>query len=81
MHQSHELLNLLIVGFILVQVFMQLTALMRTYLTNFMVRNLDFSMMSQFFNMRYPCPISFSPSAAPATSSRGFGKIRPSASF
>lgn len=58
-HQSHELLNLLIVGFILVQVFMQLTALMRTYLTNFMVRNLDFSMMSQFFQHALSLPISF----------------------
>ncbi len=58
-HQSHELLNLLIVGFILVQVFMQLTALMRTYLTNFMVRNLDFSMMSQFFQHTLSLPISF----------------------
>ncbi|MDG4555483.1 MAG: peptidase domain-containing ABC transporter [Candidatus Competibacter sp.] len=58
-HQSHELLNLLIVGFILVQVFMQLTALMRTYLTHFMVRNLDFSMMSQFFQHALSLPISF----------------------
>ncbi|QQS53758.1 MAG: peptidase domain-containing ABC transporter [Candidatus Competibacteraceae bacterium] len=58
-HQSHELLNLLIVGFILVQVFMQLTALMRTYLTNFMVRNLDFSMMSQFFQHTLSLPIAF----------------------
>ncbi len=58
-HQSHELLNLLIVGFILVQIFMQLTALMRTYLTNFMVRNLDFSMMSQFFQHALSLPISF----------------------
>ena len=58
-HQSHELLNLLIVGFILVQLFMQLTALMRTYLTNFMVRNLDFSMMSQFFQHALSLPISF----------------------
>ncbi|MFO7641400.1 MAG: peptidase domain-containing ABC transporter [Candidatus Competibacteraceae bacterium] len=58
-HQSHELLNLLIVGFILVQVFMQLTALMRAYLTNFMVRNLDFSMMSQFFRHALSLPMSF----------------------
>ena len=58
-HQSHELLNLLIVGFILVQLFMQLTALMRTYLTHFMVRNLDFSMMSQFFQHALSLPISF----------------------
>ncbi len=58
-HQSHELLNLLIVGFILVQVSMQLTALMRAYLTRFMMRNLDFSMMSQFFRHALSLPISF----------------------
>ena len=58
-HQSYELLNLLIIGFILVQIFMQLTALMRTYLTNFMVRNLDFAMMSQFFQHALSLPISF----------------------
>lgn len=58
-HQSYELLNLLIVGFILVQVFMQLTAMMRAYLTNFMVRNLDFSMMSQFFQHAMSLPITF----------------------
>lgn len=58
-HQSHELLNLLIIGFVLVQVFMQTTALMRAYLTNFMVRNLDFSMMSQFFQHAMSLPITF----------------------
>ncbi len=57
--QSVQLLNVLIVGFLLAQLFAQLTALMRTYLTNYLVRNLDFAMMSQFFRHTLALPLAF----------------------
>lgn len=58
-HHDFELLQLLIVGLILASVFTQLTALLRTFLANFMVRNLDFAMMSQFFKHTLSLPIAF----------------------
>ena len=58
-HQSYELLTLLIVGFVLIQVFTQLTGLLRTFLANFMVRNLDFAMMSKFFQHTLSLPVNF----------------------
>ena len=58
-HQSYNLLTVLIVGFVLATVFTQLTSLMRTLLANFMVRNLDFSMMSQFFKHTLSLPVDF----------------------
>ncbi|MDX1604716.1 MAG: peptidase domain-containing ABC transporter [Candidatus Competibacterales bacterium] len=57
--QSIQLLNVLIVGFILVQLFAQLTTLMRTWLSNYLVRNLDFAMMSQFFRHTLALPLAF----------------------
>ena len=58
-HQSYDLLTVLIIGFVLIQVFTQFTSLLRTFLANFMVRNLDFSMMSQFFRHSLSLPIAF----------------------
>ncbi len=58
-HQNHSLLNLLIVGLVLTHVFTQLTTVMRGFLSNFMVRNLDFSMMSQFFKHTLSLPVAF----------------------
>jgi ATP-binding cassette subfamily B protein len=58
-HQNYALLNLLIVGLILAHVFTQLTTLLRTFLSNFMVRSLDFNMMSGFFKHALSLPLSF----------------------
>ncbi len=58
-HQNYSLLNLLIVGLILAHVFTQLTTLMRAFLSNFMVRNLDFAMMSQFLKHTLSLPLPF----------------------
>ncbi|MCP4409255.1 MAG: peptide cleavage/export ABC transporter [Gammaproteobacteria bacterium] len=58
-HQNFSLLNLLIIGLVLVHLFSQLTTLLRTLLSNFMVRNLDFTMMSQFFKHALSLPMSF----------------------
>jgi ATP-binding cassette subfamily B protein len=58
-HQNYALLNLLIVGLILAHVFTQLTTLLRTFLSNFMVRNLDFTMMSGFFKHALSLPLPF----------------------
>jgi subfamily B ATP-binding cassette protein HlyB/CyaB len=58
-HQNTNLLHLLIIGLIISNVFTQLTATIRGMLTNFMVRKLDFNMMSQFLRHTLSLPYSF----------------------
>jgi subfamily B ATP-binding cassette protein HlyB/CyaB len=58
-HQNINLLHLLIVGLVITNVFTQLTAMIRAFLANFMVRNMDFAMMSQFFKHAMSLPFSF----------------------
>ncbi len=58
-HQNVNLLHLLIVGLIISNVFTQLMSTIRAFLANFMVRNMDFAMMSQFFKHTMSLPYSF----------------------
>ncbi|EON17028.1 leukotoxin translocation ATP-binding protein LktB [Cupriavidus sp. GA3-3] len=58
-HQNVGLLHLLIAGLIISSVFSQLMATIRAYLANFMVRSMDFAMMSQFFKHTLSLPLSF----------------------
>ncbi|GJH02167.1 peptidase domain-containing ABC transporter [Paraburkholderia terrae] len=58
-HQNVSLLHLLILGLIISNVFSQLMSMVRAYLSNFMVRNMDFAMMSQFFRHTMSLPFSF----------------------
>ena len=58
-HQNVNLLHLLIGGLIISNVFTQLTATIRAALANFLVRKLDFTMMSQFFRHTLSLPYSF----------------------
>jgi subfamily B ATP-binding cassette protein HlyB/CyaB len=58
-HQNVSLLHLLITGLIVANVFSQLMATVRAYLANYMVRNLDFSMMAGFFKHTMSLPFSF----------------------
>jgi subfamily B ATP-binding cassette protein HlyB/CyaB len=58
-HQNVNLLHLLIVGLIISHLFTQLMATIRAALANFMVRKLDFTMMSQFFRHTLSLPYSF----------------------
>jgi ATP-binding cassette subfamily B protein len=58
-HQNISLLHLLILGLIISNVFSQLMSMIRAYLSNFMVRNMDFAMMSQFFKHTLSLPFSF----------------------
>jgi subfamily B ATP-binding cassette protein HlyB/CyaB len=58
-HQNVSLLHLLIAGLIISNLFTQLTATIRAALGNFMVRKLDFTMMSQFFRHTMSLPYSF----------------------
>jgi ATP-binding cassette, subfamily B, bacterial HlyB/CyaB len=58
-HQNVSLLELLITGLIVANVFSQLMSTVRAYLANFMVRNMDFAMMSQFFRHTMSLPFSF----------------------
>lgn len=58
-HHDTELLTLLLIGYILTIVFSQLATVLRAFLSNFMVRNLDFSMMSRFSQHVMSLPLSF----------------------
>ncbi|SDE17038.1 peptidase domain-containing ABC transporter [Paraburkholderia lycopersici] len=58
-HQNVSLLHLLIVGLVISHVFTQLMTTIRAHLSNFMVRSLDFAMMSQFFKHTMSLPFSF----------------------
>jgi ATP-binding cassette subfamily B protein len=58
-HQNVGLLHVLIAGLIISNVFSQLMTTIRAYLANFMVRNMDFAMMSQFFKHTMSLPFSF----------------------
>jgi ATP-binding cassette, subfamily B, bacterial HlyB/CyaB len=58
-HQNFNLLHLLLAGLIISNVFTQLMATIRAFLANFMMRNMDFSMMSHFFKHTMSLPFSF----------------------
>jgi ATP-binding cassette subfamily B protein len=58
-HQNLSLLHLLIIGLVISNLFSQIMATIRAYLANFMVRNMDFAMMSQFFRHTLSLPYSF----------------------
>jgi ATP-binding cassette subfamily B protein len=58
-HQNYGLLTILLVGFLIAMAFTQLTRLLRTLLSNFMMRSLDFSMMSHFFKHTLSLPVEF----------------------
>src|SRR5262245_7108884 len=58
-HQNARLLHLLVVGLVISSVFTQLITTIRALLANFMVRNMDFAMMSQFFKHTMSLPLSF----------------------
>jgi ATP-binding cassette subfamily B protein len=58
-HDDVNLLHLLILGLIISALFTQLTATIRAVLANFLVRKLDFAMMSQFLRHTLSLPYSF----------------------
>ncbi len=58
-HQNVNLLHLLIGGLVISNVFTQLMSTVRSFLANFMVRNMDFAMMSQFFKHTMSLPYGF----------------------
>jgi len=58
-NSNQSLLTVLIIGLVVAHVFTQLTTLMRGLLSNYMVRNLDFAMMSGFLRHSLSLPISF----------------------
>jgi ATP-binding cassette subfamily B protein len=58
-HHNVGLLHLLIVGLIVSNVFTQMMSTIRAFLANFMMRNMDFAMMSHFFKHAMSLPFSF----------------------
>ena len=49
----------MILGLVISTAFNQIMATLRAYLSNYLVRNLDFSMMAQFFKHTMSLPYSF----------------------
>lgn len=58
-HQNVSLLNVLIVGLIIVSLFTNITSSIRGMLSAFMLRKLDFTMISQFFQHVLSLPLGF----------------------
>jgi subfamily B ATP-binding cassette protein HlyB/CyaB len=58
-HEDVSLLHVLIAGLVITSLFTQLTSVMRGLLANFMVRNMDFAMMSGFLKHVLSLPIPF----------------------
>ena len=58
-HHNVPLLNLLILGLVITSVFIQLTSVLRAFLSTFMIRNMDFMMMSHFFKHAMSLPMAF----------------------
>ena len=58
-HESQSLLLYLVIALVLAQAFAQLTTITRGYLANYMVRGLDFAMMSRFFRHTLALPVAF----------------------
>ena len=58
-HQNVPMLHLLIIGLVTANVFTQLTTSVRSLLSSFMIRSMDFSMMSGFFKHALSLPIPF----------------------
>jgi ATP-binding cassette subfamily B protein len=58
-HQNVSLLQVLIGGLVIANLFTQLMTTIRGYLSNFMVRSLDFAMMSHFFKHVMSLPLGF----------------------
>jgi subfamily B ATP-binding cassette protein HlyB/CyaB len=58
-HHSMSLLTVLIIGLIITHLFTRLTTLMRGFLTSYLGRNLDFTMISQFYRHTLSLPLEF----------------------
>jgi ATP-binding cassette subfamily B protein len=58
-HQNTNLLHLLVIGLVVSSLFTQIISTIRAFLANFMMRNMDFAMMSQFFRHTMSLPLAF----------------------
>jgi ATP-binding cassette subfamily B protein len=58
-HQNHHLLNMMMMGLFITMVFSQITGFVSGYLSNFMIRKLDFNMMSNFYKHLLALPLRY----------------------
>lgn len=58
-HQSHYLLNMMMTGLAITMIFSLLTGFLSSYLMNFIIRKLDFGMISHFYKYVFSLPMSF----------------------
>ena len=58
-HANFGLLNILVLGAFVALLFTHVTRTLRSYLINFLIRKMDFTMMSQFYKHLLALPVSF----------------------
>jgi len=58
-HQSYDLLNLMIIGLAISLIFSHIAGFLSSYLMSFMIRKLDFSMISHFYQYVLSLPVDF----------------------
>jgi len=58
-HQNYHLLHVMIVGLAITMIFSQVTEFLSAYLSNFMIRKMDFNMISHFYKHVLSLPTSF----------------------
>lgn len=58
-HQSFDFLNVLIAGFVIITIFSHITGFINSYMMSFLIRKLDFGMISHFYKYVLALPISF----------------------
>lgn len=58
-HQSYHLLNVMVIGLSLAMIFRNITGFLSAYLSNFMIRKMDFNMISHFYKHVLSLPIGF----------------------
>ncbi|MEJ2723807.1 MAG: peptidase domain-containing ABC transporter [Deltaproteobacteria bacterium] len=58
-HNNYHLLNVMVVGLAIALVFSRLTGYLSAYLSNFMIRKMDFNMISHFYKHVLALPLDF----------------------
>lgn len=58
-HQNTHLLNMMIMGLAAAMIFSQITEFLSAYLSNFLSRKMDFSMISHFYKHVFSLPVDF----------------------
>ena len=58
-HNNYHLLNIMVLGLVIAMFFTQITRYLSAYLSNFMIRKMDFNMISHFYKHVLSLPMDF----------------------